>query len=505
MRLMYLAGAATVALLSGVSLVPASATAQPGGVSDACSIDPNSPKELAIQTLNFNRASSAQTPEARQQALRGVLKELSTKPERFSKNPAGYNYVLSQALVMWAIEPGVGEKPTRGSLGFVTNPEQPYDILVHLDSAYNAIVAALPACKTDIDAQRQNEAWLAVTRAALDASNGGKLDSAEHYAKRSLILTTANPYPYYVLANVANVRNDKKSAIENWKLVVDRAGNDTTYDDLKASSQYYIGMTQYEEASALKGDEQVAAAKEAAASLKALLESNPASSDASNILQALSDALTMSKQADAIPATYSDFIQHPEKTTDLTLTMAGVIATQLNRTDDAVKLFEGAVQQNPLARDALRNLAAAYHGKNEFAKMFDPAKRLVAIDPNNHDGWMLFAYAAQGLGQATKVPAERKAWTDTLVKYQSYADSLPVKVSISGFSRGAKSASLSMQLEQVAPTGNYQVTVEFLDKAGNVVATGVESSGEIKKGESKSVTVKADGENIYGYRYKALK
>jgi hypothetical protein len=38
-----------------------------------------------------------------------------------------------------------------------------------------------------------------------------------------------------------------------------------------------------------------------------------------------------------------------------------------------------------------------------------------------------------------------------------------------------------------------------------VVATATESVGPIKKGETKSVTLKVTGEKIMSYRYKALK
>ena len=64
----------------------------------------------------------------------------------------------------------------------------------------------------------------------------------------------------------------------------------------------------------------------------------------------------------------------------------------------------------------------------------------------------------------------------------------------------------SAQLEQVAAAdGNYSVTVEFLDVAGNVVATATEQSGPIKKGAKKEVSFKGAGEKIYGYRYKPIK
>ena len=92
MRLTFMAGVATVVSLSGVALVPAALTAQPGGgVAPQCTIDQNNPKELALMSLKFQGARSAATPDARKKALRDIVKELDTKPERFAKNPGGYN------------------------------------------------------------------------------------------------------------------------------------------------------------------------------------------------------------------------------------------------------------------------------------------------------------------------------------------------------------------------------------------------------------------------------
>jgi hypothetical protein len=141
--------------------------------------------------------------------------------------------------------------------------------------------------------------------------------------------------------------------------------------------------------------------------------------------------------------------------------------------------------------------------------MFAPSRKLVELDPNNFDGWMMFAYASQGLAKAAqtaKKPIEVKAWTDSLVKYQTFAEALPVKVDVTSFDRRKDMATLVLALEQVAAKdGQYSVTAEFLDAAGAVVATATEAAGPIKKGETKSVTIKGTGAGIMSYRYKALK
>ena len=248
--------------------------------------------------------------------------------------------------------------------------------------------------------------------------------------------------------------------------------------------------------------------REAADGFKTMLATNPDNPDAPNLLNAWADALTMAKDTALIPTVYTPLLTQATAT-DIALTTGGVIATRANKSEDALKLFQAAAKVNPFNRDALRNVAAAHYGKDQFALMFDPTRQLVEIDPNNFDGWMLFAYAAQGLAKAAqtaKKPVEVKAWTDSLVKYQTFAEALPVKVDITSFDRRKDMATLVITLEQVATAeGQYPVTMEFLDIAGAVVATVTEASGPIKKGETKTVTLKATGAGIMGYRYKALK
>ncbi|MBY0488478.1 MAG: hypothetical protein K2R93_01440 [Gemmatimonadaceae bacterium] len=506
MRLTFTAGGA-YALAAALSFAGLPLAAQPGGVSSGCSIDQNNPKELALLGFKLQQARSAATPEARVKLLKEVDKELDTKPERFAKNPAGYQSILSQSLMLWGNEPGMATAPTtRGALGFVTNPTEAYDIVVELDKAFKAQAAAVPACEAELTAGRQNEVWLANTRAALDAMQAQKMDSAEFYAKRAMMLVGTSPYAHYVLANAANAKNDKKTAVMHWGHVVKYAGADSNYKELKFNSQYYSAMTQLELASTAQGADAQALGKQAAESFKTLLTEQPENPDASNWLNNWADALTLAKDTAAIPTVYAALLATPDKYSDLMHTMGGVIATRANRTDDALKMFAAATKKNVVARDAFRNLAATLYGKDQFEAMLEPTKKLVEMDPNNYDAWMFFAYSAQGMARSAKTPVLKKAWTDSLVKYQTYAENLPAKVDVGNFTRGNDNVSLQLSVEQMAAAGGtYTVAVEFVDAAGTVIATGTESTGALKKGDKKNITLKAAGKNIAGFRYKALK
>jgi tetratricopeptide (TPR) repeat protein len=504
--------AAGVAALIGTIGLPAALAAQPGGVGAACNIDVLSPKELAtLSSIKIPGAKAATDAGRRQAALRDAMKELSTKPQRFEKNPAGHQYVIAQALTLWAIEPGVPHQTTRGALGFVDNPEQPIDILVELDKAFSAIVAAQPACEEDVKGLRQNEAWLAMTRAALEKSNTQQFDSAGYYARRALLVSKSNPYPNYILGNVLNQQDDKKGAVENWKRAIALAGTDTSYADVVAGARYYAALTELELAQSASGDEQKRMARDAAGLLRDHLAADPKGADASNILGALADALQMAGDTAAIPGIYKPLLDDPAGHSDIMLATGGMIAARSNRTDDALALFEGSLRRNPNSRDALTNVAATYYGKEQYEKMFAPARALTQLDPNNPDAWMLLAYAAQGLAKAAPSncvagkPCPRKDWTDTLVKYQSLAEELPVKVDVSNFTRNAESVILIFSVSPLAKAdgGDYQLTVEFLDAAGGVVATETKPVS-LAKGDRKSVRFDVKRPGIVAYRYKPI-
>jgi tetratricopeptide (TPR) repeat protein len=505
MRLTSRARATALAATSLASLALAPATIAAQGAS-ACNIDPNSPKELALVSIKFQQARASQNPDQRKTALMAVAKELDTKPERYAKNPAGYNYVLSQLLGMWAVEPGIPLVTTRGALGFQANPGETLDIVNAMDAAFKAIGAADPACAAEMANLRQNDTWLALTRKALDFSNANNADSANFYAIRSLTLVSDNPYPHYVMANVANAKGDKKAAIGHWKAVVKTAGTDTSYRDLKNQSAYYIAATSFEMAQSATGADKQAAAREAAAGFEAMLAADPGSADAANYLSAIVDSYTLAGDTAKIAGVYAPLIAEPRKYNDFALAMAGVIATRSNKADDAIKLFEGAIQVNPYSRDALRNLAATYVGKNRHKDALPVAMKLLEVDPNNYDGWMIPAYAYQGLAQAEKTPAARKPLNDSILKYQGAADALPVKVDVANFQRSSKDATLVLELEQVAAAGKkYDVVVEFIDNTGKTLATETQSVDPIAKGQKKQVTFKATAPGITAYRYKPVK
>lgn len=494
--------AAAVATLSLSVIVQA----QPGGVGPSCDLDANSPKELLVANLAFGRAGGMEDPTARLPILKQVMKELTNKPERFrEKNPQGYNMVLAQTLSLLIADESTPVETTRGAIGAIDLPEARINLVQAADEAFKAIVAGAPACAADVRTMRQSQGWLAMTRKALDMSSSNP-DSAGYYAQHSLtLLPESNPYPYQVLGIVAQRKGDLPAAVSQWEKAIEASGTDSAYSDIRQSSLYYVGLYSLQQGREQSGDAQKETLGKAATAMKTYLKDYGATSDAPTVMQGLGEAyLTMGDTA-SVASIYAPQLASPSEFTDYALTMSGVLATQADKVNDAIALFEAAVAKNPNQRDALRNLAASYYTAKQYDKMNKPLDALVAIDPNNYDAWSLYAFGAQGRMQETTAAPEKKKWTDSLIAYAAKADSLPVKLVVDEFERRAESVVFSVSLEGNAETPKANTfSVEFLDASGNVVASASEEVAPITKGERKQVRLEAQGTGIVAYRYKPL-
>ena len=428
------------------------------------------------------------------------------KPEKFVSNPAGYNYILSSVLGMAASQPDGLAPKTRSAMGLVSRPGDQFDVIAEMDSAFKRWESAIPGCATDIANARGGEAWLAVTNKSFSFLDKGPADSAVYFAKRSILLSPTHPMAHYILGQVHTTKNDMAAASPEWKEVVKLAGADTLYREIKQIALFYLGTEELKAAAKLSGDAQKTQAKVAVDYFRQYLAINPTSADAPTVVGNLAQALKLVGDMEGVKSTYADMIANPTKYSEMALAAAGVTASvDANDNAGAAKLFAGVVTVNPRSRDGLRNLASTLYTEKKYMEVFPIAKRLVELDPNNYDGWMYFAFAASELEKPLKAGPEKKAWNDTLVKYNAVAEALKARVEVTGFTRNVDGADVTLQIEQSGATaGTYSVTVKFLDKDGAVVGTGTEAVGPIAKGEKKTITVKGKGAGIVAFSYTSL-
>jgi tetratricopeptide (TPR) repeat protein len=354
--------------------------------------------------------------------------------------------------------------------------------------------------------------------AAINALNAGQLDSAEIYAKRSLVLDRSAPYAYSVLGSVAQSRRSSvpstdaaqraalaRTAAEYWQQTLTAAGSDTLYVDVRSKTMYEIASAASERAQLETGAAKRAAAREA---IKPWHDYMATATNDLLLADAIDQTAAMYRAAgDSVSITkiYAPMIANPSKYGELTLIHAGVVATHSGHYADAAKLFNAALAQNPYSRDAINNLAASYIQTNEFSKAFPLIDKLVAMEPSNPDNPLLYAFAYQGLYKGTKDKRLQKIYTDSLVYFNTKSETAPVKLSVSEFSRRASETLLSGSIKNLGKTSKtYTLTVEFVDKSGNVVATETTTVGPVAASASQTFRISSAKGGVYGYRYKPV-
>lgn len=491
---------AAVFALGAVAAAPivAQNPAKPGVTCDPTA---NTKGDIAKAQFSMTRAIAAADKGNPTRDLQDVLRLVETGND----NPTARNYLRGEAYVLYLMQPNMAAVVPRSSLGLTTNPTGTIDLFAAADSSFTIVEQASPECAALITQWRQQKPWLTALNGAISALNAGKLDSAEILAKRSLVLDRHAPYAYSVLGSVAQNQKNWAAANDYWKQALAAAGTDTTYADVRAKTMYQMAALASDKADAATGAAKRAAAREA---IKPWQAYAAAATDDLMLADAIDNTARMYVDAGdsvSVPGVYAPLLANPSKYGEQSLIHAGVVATHNGHHADAIKLFEAALAQNPYSRDALNNLAATYIQNNEATKAFPMIDKLIALDPSNPDNPLLYAFAYQGLYKGTKDKKLQKTYTDSLVYFNNKSENAKVKLGVNEFTRRATETFLVGSIENRDKTPKtYALTVEFLDKSGNVVDTQNVSVGPVAPKASGTFRVKSDKGGVYGYRYKPL-
>jgi hypothetical protein len=486
-------------------LAPVAAGAQ----GTACEPDQGTPQFVARAYLALARAMAAINQDADpRNDLRETLRILSDPraSDRF-RNVVGQQYMRGQAymLLLGADTPAIVR---RADIGFQTDPEATIDLVLAADSMFKAVVAAHPECVETIDQWRQHKPWLDLVNNAISALNADQRDSAEYFARRSLILDDRAPYAYTVLAVLAQNNNRHDEALQFFRQSLERARSDTIYDDARIKAMGDIARLLTDRAEAAPAAERVAYAREAIAAYEAFLAEREVDDVSRGYgISQLSAMYLVAGDSARMRNAYAAMLDNPSAYGERSLLEAGVAATRAGQLADAVKLFGAVYAANPYQRDALYNLAAAYVSTNEHAKVLPIVRSLTEMDPNNPDNYMLYAYAYSGLLNQTRDARLRQAYTDSLVKYNNIAEQMPVRVLIDEFTRLRDQTRIGGSIENKGrAAGSYTVQVELLGASGEVVGTQETQVGPVGAGQRSQfrVTFPTPGENVAGYRYRPL-
>jgi tetratricopeptide (TPR) repeat protein len=485
----------------GVASAAPVAAQNPAKPPAACDPTANTRGDVAKAQFSMSRAVAASDKGNPTRDLQEVLRLV----DNGNDNPTARNYLRGEAYILYAMQPNTPIVVPRSSLGLTTNPTGTIDLYAAADSAFTIVETAAPECATLITQWRQQKPWLTALNGAISALNAGQLDSAETFAKRSLVLDRHAPYAYSVLGSVAQNRKNWSAANGYWKQALAAAGTDTAYADVRAKTIYEIAASASDKADAATGAAKRAAAREA---IKPWQDYLAAANSDLMLADAIDNTARMYVDAGdstSVPTIYAPLLANPSKYGEQSLVHAGVVATRNGRFPDAIKLFDAALALNPVSRDALNNLAATYIQNNESSKAFPMIDKLIALDPSNPDNPLLYAFAYQGLYKGTKDKKLQKTYTDSLVYFNAKSENAKVKVGVNEFTRRPTETVLVGSIENRDKTSKtYPLTVEFLDKSGSVIDTQTVSVGPVAAKASGVFRVKSDKGGVYGYRYKPL-
>jgi tetratricopeptide (TPR) repeat protein len=475
--------------------------------------------QRAFQIIQANQAiarggapdtGAAATPRDATRDLKDAIRALTSPPDKKDKNlndSLGRAYYLGQAYILLLEQPGIAPIGKRGDYGIATDTSFTIDLLAAADSQFTKVEQNLPSCRSEMAKWRQQQPWLDALNGSITALNNEQYDTAEVLAKRSLIIDRSAPYAYSILGNVAKQRKDYDMAIEMFNKVIETvdSSQDSSYADDKLSALYDIADVATLRADAASGPEKKEQVANAITAWNTFIAVGTRDLQVANGVQVMRRLLKSIDDTLSFPKAYEIVLKNPSRYGEATLLNAGLVATQASRPEDAVTLFAAVLDKNPNQRDALNNLAASYVGTKEYDKMPPIIDRLVAVDPNNPDNWMLYAFAYTGLLKATKDPKLVKMYTDSLVKYNTKSEKLPVRVALTGFSHSSRETTLSGTIEnRTNQSKTYTLEVEFLDTTGAVLGTQTVNVGPVAPKTSEPFNVTLEGKDAVAFRYKPL-
>ncbi len=495
-----------------------------------CPVDFNQPKELVtLYNITRMRALQLAPGDERAKVIRDIMKTVGN-PKIASANPLGTNAIAGQMLVLWMMQPNIGNTATRGDLNWGTPKEQVIDLAKTADSLFTTVEAQSPACHGETKPFRQAKPWQDRINAAFKFMAANEVDSAEVYAKSSQVLDRWSPYAPRVYAAIAQVRGSQADMMKNLEEALKLTEGDTTYAEDRRAVLFQIGQVGLEYAEIQPEPQRTATLRRAAQVLMQLATESPDGESTPYALSGLGMAATSLKDSSLFQSCYSLVDKATDKYSDMSALQGAICANRMGKTAEAVKLFEATLAKNPNSRDALYNAAALLYELRKGKEMLPMVDRLVALDPSNPDNVALYAYAYNVLLEESKpkdpppppapaAPARPGAakpaaapppppspYADSVAKYMKLNDDMPQRVVIVEFVRYADRAVVKGEIEnRTKAARSYEITFELLDIAGNVVDTQVAKVENVAPAATSAFEVKSDKPKIVAWRYAPVK
>ncbi|MBM3908236.1 MAG: hypothetical protein FJ363_09210 [Gemmatimonadetes bacterium] len=523
-------------LLSRLSLLAALMAAPLAAQEPAaatCPVDFSQPKDLVtLYNITRMRALQLAPGDERGKVVRDMMKTLAN-PKNATANPLGVNLATGQNLIIWMMQPGVGNTATRGQMNWGEPKDQVIDLAKTADSLFATVEAASPACLTETRPFRQAKPWQDRINNAFRLMQANQVDSAEYWAKESQVLDRWSPYAPRVYAAIAQVRGSQADMMKHLEEALKLTENDTTYLEDRRAVLFQIGQVGLEYAEIQPEPKRTETLKRASAALLQLSTEAPGGESTPYALSGLGMAATSLKDTSLFEKCYQLVDKSIDKYSDMSALQAAICANRMGKVPEAVKLFEATLTKNSNSRDALYNAAALMYELRKGTEMLPLVNKLVTIDPANPDNVALYAYAYNVLNEQWKPPVQEappaaapapatparpgarpaprpaappppppSPYADSVAKYMKINDEMPHRMVIVEFVRYADRALVRAEVENRAKTARtIEFTFELLDITGAVLDTQVAKVENVAAGATKEFEVKSDKPKIAAWRY----
>lgn len=375
--------------------------------------------------------------------------------------------------------------------------------VVGADSALDRVQQLAPNCAED-QRKARIDTYAALIRPAAALQQEGKMDSALVLLQQAAAFYPESPYAYQNLGIIYFNRKQLDSAATNFEKAVaaaeTRAATDTAVANLRNQTLFNLGVVYLN----------AGRHSEAIQTLRRYLTLVPNDTDAK---RALANSFRAANMPDSARVIESELLTSGGgKAAGVDPFDIGVKAFEDRNYADAARAFHQAMDGNPNHRDALFNLVNTYLAIASDSAGAAPVKaaavdslialgeRLVALDPMNDDALRLLARGYQ-----------IKKNQDKTLRYVVMIDSMPMTVDISSFTAAEASGALKgtatgRTAHDVAgkdlPPAPVTLVFEFLDQAGNPVASQEVAVPALAPAATHEISVTSQTPGIVAWRYR---
>lgn len=398
---------------------------------------------------------------------------------------------LGEAVSILTTEVSTGGQATSGGAWYYLG--RSYLALGDVSGADSALTKAeklQPDCEIDIGSYRQN-AWAVLANAGIEKLRAGDNDSALVLFRQANTLFQKLPHVYENVGVIFANQGMNDSAAYYFGRAAAIAEADTSLVDNRNSATLNQAMTL----------QRMEKHPEAIVVLTKYLMWNPTDTDAR---KSLSFSLRQSGQvakADSIDqAMVQDFASmNYDSLSTGDLMAVGVSMFNAKKYKEAAEVFERIRAKNPWGRDAVYNAANAYLALQDWPKLVETGKQLIAIEPMNEDAYRLTGQAYRELKQQ-----------DSLLKEAEALVGLPAAVEVTTFAMGTTASRIEATAtgrkatdangKDLKPTP-VSLTFEFLDATGKVLASQAVSIPALEPGATHVLKAEGRQPGILAWRY----